>query len=207
MSWFMATFYDRSFAKTEEAGLREWRRALIEPLAGQVLEIGTGTGLNLPHYTAAVDRLVLTEPDQHMRSKLEPKIADLTGPDTVELVDAGAGDLPFEDDTFDAVVSTLVLCSVPDPAAALAEARRVLKPGGRLAYLEHVAAIEKPNRHKWQRRIEPVWKRVAGNCHLTRQTDQSIVAAGFELEEERRESIRKMPPFVRISVRGTAISP
>jgi ubiquinone/menaquinone biosynthesis C-methylase UbiE len=123
------------------------------------------------------------------------------------VVAAGVHHLPFDDGSFDAVVSTLVLCSVPELDPALAEIRRVLRPGGRLTYLEHVAAVENPKRHRWQRRLEPIWRRLAGNCHPTRTTDQAIPAAGFELVEVRRESMRKMNPLVRTSVRGHAQKP
>ena len=91
--------------------------------------------------------------------------------------------------------------------AALAEIHRVLRPGGLFVFLEHIAAVENPKRHRWQHRIEPLWKRCAGNCHLTRTTDQAIPAAGFELVEARRESIAKMPPWVRVSTRGHAVKP
>jgi ubiquinone/menaquinone biosynthesis C-methylase UbiE len=197
----MAALYDRTFASMEEAGLRDWRRDLLAGLSGDVLEIGAGTGLNLDHYPETVERLVLVEPDRFMRAKLEEKLDR----GRAEVVDAGAHPLPFEDASFDAVVSTLVLCSVPDPEAALAEVHRVLRPGGRFVYLEHVAAVEQPKRLKWQRRLEPLWKRLAGNCHLTRTTDQAIPAAGFELAEERRESMRKSIPLIRVTVRGHAV--
>ena len=203
----MAAIYDRQFTKCEAAGLSEWRRALLEDLTGTVVEIGAGTGLNLAHYPPTVERLVLAEPDRHMRRKLEPKVAAANHPFPVEVVETGVEDLPFADGEVDAVVSTLVLCSVPDPAAALAEVRRVLKPAGRFVYLEHVAAIENPKRLKWQRRLEPVNKLVAGNCHLTRRTEQAILEAGFETVEERRESMHKAPPFIRITVRGEAVKP
>jgi ubiquinone/menaquinone biosynthesis C-methylase UbiE len=201
----MAAWYDRSFAKTEEACLRDWRRDLLAPVAGTVLEIGAGTGLNLDHYPDTVERLVLAEPDRFMRAKLEPKVAALGASFPIELSDGGVDPLPFADESFDAVVSTLVLCSVPDHEAALDEIHRVLRPGGRFVYLEHVAAIENPKRHRWQRRIEPIWKRLTGDCHLTRTTDQAIPAAGFELTEARRESMRKMAPWIRVSVRGHAV--
>ena len=203
----MAWYYDRMLASVEAAGLGEWRDDLLSGLTGDVLEIGTGTGANLTHYPATLDRLVLSEPDRFMRAKLEPKLAAAALPFPVEVVDGSADRLPVEDDTFDAVVSTLVLCSVPSVDTTLAEIRRVLKPGGRLTYLEHVAAIENPKRLKWQRRLEPIQKRIADGCHLTRTTDQDILAAGFELVEERRESVRKMPPITRVSVRGHAVLP
>ena len=186
-------------ASTEAAGLADWRRDLLGDLSGEVLEIGAGTGTNLSWYPDAVTRLVITEPDPHMRKRLEPRL-----PGTAELVDAGVDPLPFGDDTFDAVVSTLVLCSVPDPAAALAEIRRVLRPDGRFVYIEHVAAIDRPNRLKWQRRIEPIWKRVVGNCHLTRTTDLTMAEAGFVVDEERRQSLPKAPPWLRPTIRGVA---
>lgn len=207
MGRIFAAVYDRMSTVTEEAGVREWRRQLIADLAGDVLELGAGTGLNLDHYTEAVSRLVLTEPDRHMRAKLEARIAETRpAPGGVEVVDAGAERLPFPDDSFDAVVSTFVLCSVPDHRVALTEVRRVLRPGGRLVYLEHVAADQRPKRLRWQRRVEPLWRRVFGGCHLTRRTLDDIAAAGFDVDGHVRESIRKAHPMVRTSERGIARS-
>ena len=114
--------------------------------------------------------------------------------------------LPMGDASFDAVVATLVLCSVTDPARALAEIHRVLRPGGQYVFLEHVAADphQEPRRYKWQGRIEPFWKRAMDNCHLRRQTDLYIREAGFDIERMERDSIPKAPPWVRPSVRGIA---
>lgn len=203
----MAALYDRTLVKTEAAGLRDWRAELLGDLAGQVLEIGPGTGLNLEHYPAGVTRLVLAEPDRHMRARLAPKVEARAAPFPIEVADAGVDPIPFDAESFDVVVSTLVLCSVPDHEAALVEIHRVLRPGGRFVFLEHVAAVENPKRHRWQQRLEPLWKRWAGNCHLTRTTDQAIPAAGFELVEARRESMRQTPPIVRVTTRGHAVKP
>ena len=205
MSRLFAAFYERMIAASEEACVREWRRDLLASLSGDVLELGSGTGLNLAHYPATVERLVLTEPDRHMRAKLQARLTDQRpAPARVEVVDAVADRLPFDDESFDAVVSTLVLCSVPDQRSALREVHRVLRPGGRLVFLEHVAAHEKPKRHRWQRRVEPVWKRIAGGCHLTRDTRQVIAAAGFDVDAK-RESMRKASPLVRTTERGIAV--
>jgi ubiquinone/menaquinone biosynthesis C-methylase UbiE len=136
-----------------------------------------------------------------MRRKLEEKRDRAPN---VEISAFSIQDLSFEENSFDAVVSSLVLCSVQDPQAALAQIRRVLKPGGRLVFLEHVAADGKPNRLKWQRRIEPVWKHLMGNCHLTRRTEAAIEAAGFRIERIQRESMRKALPVCRPSIRGIA---
>lgn len=204
MSWLMAAIYDR-FMRRTEAHLAPWRAALLSGLSGRVLELGAGTGVNLTFYPRTLERLVLAEPDRHMRARLATRVAR-ERPDA-EVVDASAEALPFEDGAFDAVVSTLVLCSVEDVARALAEARRVLRPGAALVFLEHVAADERPARLRWQRRLEPVWKRVARNCHLTRRTAEAIAAAGFVLEACTRESLREALPFTRPSVRGVARRP
>lgn len=197
-----ARLYDRVMRGVEEAGLATWRTELFAGLAGDVLEIGAGTGRNLDHYPTTLRRLVLTEPDRHMRAQLDRRF--VTSGRVAQVVDAPAESLPFPDATFDAVVSTLVLCSVADQRASLAEIRRVLRPGGKLVFIEHVAAQGRPRRLRWQHRLEPVWRRVAGNCHLTRQTEQELLAAGFRLESCERASMRKAPPVVRPVIRGIA---
>jgi ubiquinone/menaquinone biosynthesis C-methylase UbiE len=198
MSWLMAAVYDRFMRVSEEACLGRWRAELLRELSGEVLEVGAGTGSTLGLYPKAVTRLVMAEPDPHMRRKLAEKRG------TIEISDAPAEKLPFDEASFDAVVCSLVLCSVRDQAAALAELARVLRPGGRLVFLEHVAADGKPDRLKWQGRIEPVWKHLMGNCHLTRRTEAAIAAAGLDIESIQRESIRKALPIVRPSIRGVA---
>jgi ubiquinone/menaquinone biosynthesis C-methylase UbiE len=198
MSWLMAAVYDRFMKVSEEACLGRWRADLLRDLSGEVLEVGAGTGSTLGLYPKAVTRLVMAEPDPHMRRKLLEKRG------TIEVSDAPAEKLPFDQASFDAVVCSLVLCSVRDQAAALAEIARVLRPGGRLLFLEHVAADGKPERLKWQGRIEPLWKHLMGNCHLTRRTEAAIAAAGLDIETIQRESIRKALPIVRPSIRGVA---
>ena len=204
VGWLMAAMYDRVMRGSEEACLRAWRHELLRGAEGRVLEIGAGTGATLPSYTEAVTHLTATEPDPHMRSRLD---ARRDGPFALDAVDATADALPFEDAVFDTVVSSLVLCSVRSLEGSLAEVRRVLVPGGRLLFLEHVAATDRPDRLKWQRRMEPAWRRLAGNCHLTRGTEQAIRDAGFELDEVKRESIRKAMPLARPSIRGVARVP
>src|SRR5688500_4121133 len=198
MSWLMAAVYDRFMKVSEEACLGRWRADLLRDLSGEVLEVGAGTGSTLGLYPKAVTRLVMAEPDPHMRRKLLEKRG------TIEVSDAPAEKLPFDQASFDAVVCSLVLCSVRDQAAALAEIARVLRPGGRLLFLEPVAADGKPERLKWQGRIEPVWKHLMGNCHLPRRTEAAIAAAGLDIETIQRESIRKALPIVRPSIRGVA---
>lgn len=212
MSILFARVYDRLAKATEEACFQAWRADLLADVSGDVLEIGAGTGNNLSHYRAGVTRLVLSEPDATMRRKLERRLPEvrsaggLTGA-LVEITDAAVDDLSFPGESFDAVVSTLVLCSVPDQAAALDALRRVLRPGGHLVYLEHVAADGRPKRLRWQHRLEPVWKRLLGGCHLTRHTAEAIADAGFDLGAVSRESARKATPVVRPTVRGIAVRP
>jgi ubiquinone/menaquinone biosynthesis C-methylase UbiE len=203
VSWFLSKIYDSFMRKTEAACLAEWRRSLLAPLTGEVLEVGAGTGANLPHYGADVRRLVLSEPDRHMRGRLAERVGRMTS--APEIVSASVDALAFDSGSFDSVVSTLVLCSVPDLDGALAEIRRVLRPGGRLVFIEHVAADERPERLRWQERLEPFWVRMTSGCHLTRRSHLAMERAGFELADVRRESMRKALPIVRTSVRGIAL--
>lgn len=204
MGRLIAALYDRFTQASEVACLRQWRAELLGDLSGQVLEVGAGTGLNLPYYRPPVTRLVLSEPDPHMRRKLAEKSRALHW-DRAEVVDASLEDLALPSGAFDVVVGTLVLCSVPRLDHALAEIHRVLRPGGRFVFLEHVAAEDRPARLKWQRRVEPLWRRISGNCHLTRRTAAAIEAAGFALTELKRESMRKAWPLVRPTIRGVAV--
>jgi len=206
MGRFIAAVYDWSTQASEMACLRQWRAELLGELTGQVLEVGAGTGLNVPHYPPSLARLVLSEPDPHMRRKLEEKArAEHRG--QAEVVDASLEALALPNDTFDAVVGTLVLCSVPRLDRALAEIYRVLKPGGRFVFLEHVAAEDRPRRLRWQRRVEPFWRVLAGNCHLTRRTGDAIATAGFTVVDIKHESMRKAWPLVRPTIRGVALKP
>jgi ubiquinone/menaquinone biosynthesis C-methylase UbiE len=203
MSRLFAAIYDPFMRSAERACLAAWRAALLEGATGDVLEIGAGTGANLPYYPPAVTQLRLTEPDRDMLARLRRRV-EVAPVRQVDAQSAAVDALPFDDASFDTVVSTLVLCSVPDVTTALAEIRRVLRPGGRLLFLEHVAADDRPTRLAWQRRLEPLWMRVSGNCHLTRRTGESIRAAGFVVESETRESVRKALPIMRPSIRGVA---
>jgi ubiquinone/menaquinone biosynthesis C-methylase UbiE len=200
----MAMVYDRMMAGVEEAGLSRWRAELLGEASGTTLELGAGTGRNLAFYPDEVTRLVLAEPDQAMRTRLRRAVVSTDRPLSPEVIDAPAEALPFEDASFDTVVATLVLCSVHDPERALGEVRRVLRRGGRFLFIEHVAAEDRPPRLRWQRRVEPVWRAVAGNCHLTRRTEAAIAAAGLTVERVERASMRKAPSFVRPTIRGTA---
>lgn len=206
MGRLFATIYDPFMAATERACLGPWRAALLADVHGRVLEIGAGTGRSLPCYPGSLQRLVLAEPDPHMRARLRARIPGALA-SVVELSDAPAERLPFPAASFDAVVSSLVLCTTPDLAGALQQIHRVLVPGGRLLFLEHVADDEHPARLRWQRRLEPLWRRVAGGCHLTRRTHQAIEAAGLSIEAIERASMRKANPLIRRSIRGVARKP
>jgi SAM-dependent methyltransferase len=196
-----SAFYDRAFEATEEAGLREMRRELASQARGRVLELGSGTGLNLDLYPEAIQSLTLTEPDPHMTRQLRQKLAQSSR--QADLVEAGAEDLPFEDDSFDTAVVTLVLCTVPDQSRALEEIRRVLRPGGQLLFLEHVRADD-PSLARWQDRLEGPWRFIGDGCHCNRDTVTGIGAAGFELGEVEQGELPKAPPIVRPLARGRA---
>lgn len=188
-------------AGTEKAGLAERRRALLANARGAVLEAGAGTGLNLDRYPDGIERLVLTEPEESMAQQIDRKVAE--SGQSAEVVRAPAERLPFPDASFDTVVFTLVLCTVPDQAAALAEARRVLKPDGKLLFLEHVRA-DGERLARWQDRLERPWRFVGAGCHPNRDTVRSIEAAGFRIESLEHGELPKAPPIVRPLIQGIA---
>jgi ubiquinone/menaquinone biosynthesis C-methylase UbiE len=168
------------------------QRAKVVPFArGRVLELGMGSGLNLPFYDAGkVTQLEAVEPSDRLR-KMAQTAAERSGLPT-HVVDGRAEALPFDDASFDTVVCTYTLCSVQDPAAVLAQARRVLKPGGRFVFCEHGLSPD-PDVVKWQRRIEPAWKVIAGGCHLTRPVASAIEAAGFRVTNRDTMYLPKTP--------------
>jgi SAM-dependent methyltransferase len=198
-----AAMYDRGLKATEEAGLGEMRRELLAGASGRVLELGAGTGVNLGHYPAAVEELVLVEPDPHMAKRLRARLA--ASPRQAQVVEAPAERLPFGDGEFDLAVTTLVLCTVPDQAAALAELRRVLAPGGRLLLIEHVRA-EEPDLAQWQDRLHGPWRFIADGCHCNRDTAAGLAAAGFETQGLEQSRLPKTPPIIRPLIRGQVTS-
>ena len=193
-----AALYDKSLAAAEDAGLREKRRALLAEASGKTLEIGAGTGLNVDLYPAAAAPLVLSEPEEPMARRLRERASS-----RAEVVAAGADRLPFDDASFDTVVSTLVLCTVPDQAGALREIRRVLKPEGRLLFLEHVRA-EDAGVAKWQDRLTPVWRFIGRGCHPNRDTAAAMREAGYAIERIDHDKTPKAPPIVRPLIAGVA---
>jgi ubiquinone/menaquinone biosynthesis C-methylase UbiE len=182
-----ARVYDRLSAKTEEAGQTEHRRELLDGLAGRVLEVGAGNGLNFPHYPESVTEVVAVEPEPFLRMRAEA--AAKAAAVSIRVVDGVADGLPVEDEAMDAAVACLVLCSVPDQAVALAELRRVIRPGGELRFYEHVLA-DRPGFARFQQGANAVWPLFAGGCHPNRRTGDAIERAGFKVESCRRFDFR-----------------
>jgi len=199
-----AALYDRALKETEDGGLREMRRELLATASGRTIDIGAGTGVNLGLFPAAVTELVLSEPDPHMAKRLRRA---LPGADrSIELVQAPAEGLPFEDSSFDTAVCTLVLCTVPNPSAALAEAARVLRPGGRLIFLEHVRSQD-PAAARWQDRLETPWRLFGNGCHCNRDTVAAIEASPLTLERVERGRVPKAVKIVKPLASGSAVLP
>jgi ubiquinone/menaquinone biosynthesis C-methylase UbiE len=194
-----AALYDTVGRGSEAAGLRGERRQLLAGAEGAAIEIGAGTGLNLEHYPEAVSRLVLTEPDRHMRRRLQQRV-DVLGL-SAEVVDAPAERLPFPDASFDTAVVTLVLCSVPAQDVALAEISRVLKPNGRLLFLEHVRSDD-PKVAKWQDRMRPVYNFVG--CNPNRETLAAIESSPLSVESVKHGEVPKAPKVERPMIVGSA---
>jgi ubiquinone/menaquinone biosynthesis C-methylase UbiE len=202
-----ARFYDRLTGRMERGGLAEMRHQLLSSASGRLLELGAGTGANLEHYTEAVTELVLAEPDPNMAGLLRERLErDGTAAGNASVIEAPAEDLPFDDGSFDTVVATLVLCTVENPARALAETRRVLVEGGRFLYLEHVRSA-RPGLARWQDWLERPWGWVAGGCHPNRPTDQLLASAGFFIDSLEREKLPKAPRLIRPVIRGVAVRP
>ncbi len=201
--WLMAKLYDRAMGALEHSCLGRWRSDLLCQAWGDVLEVGSGTGANLIHYPDGLTSLVLTEPDPHMLGRLRINLKAHQG-GKFQPLGCGAEALSFSDGSFDCVVATLVLCSVSSPSEALRELHRVLRPGGRLLFIEHVAAQGCPRTLRMQRLLQPLWKRLCCNCHLARDTQEAMVQAGFEFETLERVQFRGVPAFVSPVIKGVA---
>ncbi len=199
-----AAGYDRGMRAAERAGLTEMRATLLSAARGRTLELGSGTGLNLRHYASDGVGLVLTEPAEPMARRLERRVLEASS--SASVVRAAADRLPFPDGSFDSVVATLVLCTVPDQRAALAEIGRVLTADGRLLLLEHVRA-DGPRLSRWQDRLQPLWGHVACGCHCNRDTLAELRAAGFAVDAVEHGELPSAPAFIRPLIIGCAQPP
>jgi SAM-dependent methyltransferase len=195
--------YDPFLWLGELRGMSELRRNIVARARGRVLELGAGTGLNLRHYRADLDELVLTEPEPGMAKRLERRRAR-TARANSRVLRAPAEQLPFAADSFDAVVATLVFCTVSDPLVALLEARRVLRDGGQLLFIEHVRAPAGSKLERWQERLHGPWRAFAYGCRCDQDTTRLIEHAGFALDDRRPERWRAMPAIVQPLICGEA---
>ena len=198
-----AMTYDRQMAKAEKAQLRDLRQGLLAAAAGDVIEIGAGTGANLPCYGPGVTSLTLTEPEPPMVQRLERRAREQAP--LAKVLRAPAEDLPFEDGSFDVAVSTLVLCGVSDQPRALRQLRRVLRPGGQLLFIEHVRSGDPGLAHRQDRMN---WlNQLVMRCDCNRPTLTSIQEAGFTVADVEHLAMYKAPSFVRPLVVGRATAP
>jgi ubiquinone/menaquinone biosynthesis C-methylase UbiE len=180
------------------------RKELLAGARGRVIEVGAGTGVNVDLYGPTIEDLTLVEPDPHMAARLRERLEGGGGGLPKHLVEAPAEALPFDGGTFDTAVATLVLCTIPYPVAAIGELARVLKPGGRLLFIEHVRADD-ADRARWQDRLEKPWRFMADGCYCNRDTEASLRASPFEIETIEYGKMPKAMPIVRPLIRGTAI--
>ena len=199
-SRFFAATYDHQMAKVEKAGLMDHRQSVLAEATGRVLEIGAGTGGNLPFYGSGVGSLTMTEPEIPMLRRLEGKVRDKAPGATV--LRAPAEDLPFDDNSFDTAVSTLVLCGVDDQPRVLRELRRVLRPGGRLLFIEHVRSAD-PKLARKQDRMNGINRFMVG-CECNRPTLNTIEAGGFDVTRIEHITAKKVPKFASPAIVGIA---
>ncbi len=202
----MSRLYVGQVVKADGLGLAERRRELLASLSGRVIEIGAGTGTNFAYYPPEVEAVVAIEPEPYLRRLAEQAAVESRVP--VRVLDASAEVLPIEDESFDAAVASLVLCSVADPAASLRELFRVIRPGGELRFNEHVRSTS-PRIARIQTTADRLgWPHVSGGCHLARDTEALMLAAGFQIESLDRYNFR-IPPLdpQKPHIIGTAIKP
>jgi ubiquinone/menaquinone biosynthesis C-methylase UbiE len=196
-----AALYDRMMRRGEELSMGKRRGELISNARGRTLEIGAGTGANIPHYPDALQELILAEPFEPMRRRLKRKL-DASGR-SASTLDATAEAIPLEDGSVDTVVSTLVLCTVDFPDIALTEVGRVLRPGGQFLFIEHVRS-HSPGVARWQDRLETPWRHFGAGCRCNRDTIASIAATGFSTQHE-DVHWQGVPPIVAPLIVGRAV--
>ena len=201
--WF-ASIYDRLLTSSERSYMRRIREEIVGGARGRVLELGAGTGASFPYYNDHAEEVVATEPDPHMLERARRRAEDLERP--IELRQVSAEELPFEDGSFDTVVSTLVLCTVRDPLQALSEVRRVLKPSGELRMYEHVRYGHAFGAF-WQDVATPIWRWFGAGCHPNRDIARLVREAGFEFQQlELSKPVLPIPPMVFARPHITAIA-
>lgn len=193
--------YDTVLGPAERDGLARRRRELLSSAHGDTVELGAGTGANLDFYPSAVTRLVLIEPDRHMARRLRRKL-DASGV-SGEIVLASAEKVPFPDASFDIVVFTMVLCTVTDPAAMLGEAARLLRPGGKVLFFEHVRS-DSPRLARWQDLLAVPWRWFGNGCRCNQRTERLLESSPLRVEWLQRETISKVMPLVRPLIVGAA---
>lgn len=203
----MANWYERTILPVlidkacAQPPMQALRQRYVTQAYGDVLELGIGSGLNLPHYDSDQVRSVTgVDPAAELTAKARARAERLDAP--VEVLGVSGEDLPLDNNAFDCIVCTWTLCSIPNPYRAVAEMRRVLKPSGRLIFVEHGKSDE-GHVFKWQRRIEPLWKKIGGGCHLTRRPDQLLTDGGFGLDSF-QTGYEKGPKFAAFMLHGIA---
>lgn len=187
-------------AACSQKPMTELREQYVPRASGDVLEIGIGSGLNLAHYSSRVTSIIGLDPAPELTVRARQRAQAIAVP--VEVLEVSGEEIPADDARYDSLVCTWTLCSIPNVYAALREMRRVLKPGGRFYFIEHGRAPE-PKVVRWQHRLEPLWKKIGGGCHLSRRADELIQDAGFSLPE-RSTGYQPGPKFAAFMTHGVA---